>query len=715
MWKSLVNNAKLTKNRCWVAVIPVIWLIVVHLYTLVEVPASRMLRGVVLLEDDRQVFLVAPNGRSILLTSRKCDYSTGFFVDGSGLIETRWNHPEQLVNHLSEDSLLAVLGERLDSTRRRLAELELLHDEMVYYRQTHDTIESGYEQVMMLDGQIIQEADSLSILTDVLAQVLDAGDAEFNVEQHLSAYYRPTLADTLLRLEAEDVDATHCRLKSGDTPQGAYVFNTTSFRWWNEQRMVLGYSREPVNTSDSLAFIPHLILLDGLPDTIALPNVLSGAPVVDARAHLHAVCTAEGLSSAGGFSINPLAWWRSVRQMLEGFFASEDEYGPTPSPLNFEVTTIEVVRSTSLYADTINAVFTGVVGSGKSQYGRLDYADGSHYLGYLQDGRRNGHGTYTDSHHRQFIGEWDNDTLPRGERLQKNLRFIGTFDPLLRPAGVGVLSGREFYAGEWVEGKRHGAGIGLIPGKIIGYGIWKNDAFFGEPIHFDSNRVYGVDISRYQHEQGRSIYPINWGKMYVDGIGARYKQSVSPDVEFPIRFCYMKATEGVRTESKYSTSDAIDARQAGVRVGHYHFFSPLGGKEQALWFLQIADLQQGDLPPMLDVELNKRQIISMGGIGRLFAEMEEWIRLVKERTHTQPVLYVNQSFADEYMHLAPEEVSKCPLWVARYSACRPTVRQDIWQFTDIGSIAGIRGRVDLNVFNGSLQSFEQFVADFGIK
>ena len=713
MRKSFVKRFRMPHNKWLIAVFVFVWLAIVHAYTLFNVSTARMLRGVVLLEDDRQVLLTLPDGRSCPVTARKHSFSTGFFVNGSGLVQTRWHHPELLLNHLSQDSLRTVLSARLDSAQNRYLELKLLLDEMDYYKRTHTVYDEGYNQILQLNESLAHESDSVSSLVDILTLALAGDDIDVSVDQQLKAYYRPTASDSLLVLDAQEVDEQHCRLLSGETPDGAYIFNTTSLRWWGGRRMAFGYLREPLNSSDSSAFIPSLIVLDSVSSDVPLPVTLSGAPVVDQRAHLRAVCLPAGWQEAGGFSINPAAWWRSIRQSVSAIFS--DVPGENPSELLYESCRLVVHRETSLGQGREEALFTGVVGEGDVQYGRLDYSDGSHYEGFLHEGLRSGRGVYVDVQDQCFEGEWECDTLPAGIRMSPNARYVGDFDALLRPSGEGVLTGSSYYEGEWSEGKRHGFGIALVPGKITSIGVWRNDAFRGERIVFNSDRVYGIDIARYQHELGSRTFPILWKSLRLVNLGVKYKKNIDGSTSFPISFCYIKASQGVKTTNQYNDDDATNARKYGIKVGQYHFFSPMSGKSQAEWFLQNASLRKGDLPPMLDVELQTKQIEAMGGSDAMLREMVEWVRIVKARCHTNPVLYLNQSFVDKYMVDAPQELIECPVWVARYSEFRPYVRLAFWQLSDDGRVLGIRNKVDIDIFNGSVEQFESFVREHSIK
>ena len=158
-----------------------------------------------------------------------------------------------------------------------------------------------------------------------------------------------------------------------------------------------------------------------------------------------------------------------------------------------------------------------------------------------------------------------------------------------------------------------------------------------------------------------------------------------------------------------------DARRRGFPVGAYHFFSTRPAAEQAAFFLKRARLRKGDLPPMLDMELTDRKVASMGGREVLFREMLVWLRTVGERTGTTPVLYVNQNFVNRHLPFAPEELKAYPVWVARYGEYKPYVHLLYWQLSPYGTVEGIRGRVDINVFNGSEEMFREYVRTHGVQ
>ena len=180
-------------------------------------------------------------------------------------------------------------------------------------------------------------------------------------------------------------------------------------------------------------------------------------------------------------------------------------------------------------------------------------------------------------------------------------------------------------------------------------------------------------------------------------------------VDYPVSFVYVKCTEGQTVTNPYYAQDVREARRHGYPVGAYHFFSTRPAARQAAFFLKKARLRRGDLPPMLDMELDDRKIAAMGGRDALFREMLAWLEAVERHCGTTPIIYVNQNFVNRHMPFAPERLKDYPVWVARYGEYKPYVHLLYWQLSPDGTVEGIRSRVDINVFNGSEESFKDYL------
>ena len=118
---------------------------------------------------------------------------------------------------------------------------------------------------------------------------------------------------------------------------------------------------------------------------------------------------------------------------------------------------------------------------------------------------------------------------------------------------------------------------------------------------------------------------------------------------------------------------------------------------------------------MLDVEPTHQQIKAMGGPNALFRAVRTWLRMVGEHTGTKPVLYISQSFVPRYLSLAPDLKRDYNIWIARYGEYKPDVHLVYWQLCPDGRVSGIHLEVDINVFNGYRNEYNEFLSRECIK
>lgn len=291
--------------------------------------------------------------------------------------------------------------------------------------------------------------------------------------------------------------------------------------------------------------------------------------------------------------------------------------------------------------------------------------------------------------------------------------YYGELDSLYVPTGHGILKKPDgsYYEGEWADGKQHGFGFRLRPFKDIQVGTWIEGKYKGERLRFTPERIYGIDISRYQHEIGKRRYNIFWKVLRITDLGKHNQQNVTGEADYPVSFVYIKATQGTTVTNKYFAADYKAARAYGFHVGAYHFYSTTtDAREQAAYFLKTAHFNRGDFPPVFDVEPSDAQIEAMGGAMKLLSEMRVWLRIVEQQVGIKPIIYVNQSFVNKYLQDAPDLKRGYLIWIARYSEYKPDVRLCWWQLSATGKVRGIEGDVDINVFNGYHDQWEEFLA-----
>jgi lysozyme len=185
-----------------------------------------------------------------------------------------------------------------------------------------------------------------------------------------------------------------------------------------------------------------------------------------------------------------------------------------------------------------------------------------------------------------------------------------------------------------------------------------------------AENLKGLDVSHYQ---GR----INWKKV----------------AENNISFAYVKASEGSSIKDKKYTRNIKAARQSGIRVGPYHYFSLcVGGKEQAENFIMAAQKFPNMLPPVVDIEY-AGNCPQRPSVTELEKEALLFSAEVKNAFNQEPIIYTKIDFYSHYLQSA--KFSNYRYWVpvdAQINA-KVVIRQ-----TDTnGSVPGIKTSVDLDV------------------
>ncbi len=170
-------------------------------------------------------------------------------------------------------------------------------------------------------------------------------------------------------------------------------------------------------------------------------------------------------------------------------------------------------------------------------------------------------------------------------------------------------------------------------------------------------------------------------------------------------FAFIKATEGITRQDKHFSKNWKGSRSAGIIRGAYHFYYPSrDAHKQADNFIKQVKLEPGDLPPVVDIEhsngKSKKQICE---------GLKNFLDILEKQYGTTPILYTNISFY--YTYLA-DDFRKYTVWISGYHGEdrfkeKFTEAWHFWQYSEDGSIDGIRGDVDCNVFKGSEEDLKK--------
>ena len=185
--------------------------------------------------------------------------------------------------------------------------------------------------------------------------------------------------------------------------------------------------------------------------------------------------------------------------------------------------------------------------------------------------------------------------------------------------------------------------------------------------------VRGLDVSHHQGE-------VDWGRVAAD------------DVSFVI----LKATEGGDHVDRRFAANLKEARDAGLVVGAYHFFTFCrSGADQAKNFIATVPRDGPLLPPVVDIEFGGN-CPSRPSVAELRAELDDFLVPVEQAFGKPAIVYLIGEASDQYADAVPKRMR----WL-RSLVSHPGHEDWVyWQYHNRGRVDGIEGDVDLNVLQG---------------
>lgn len=220
--------------------------------------------------------------------------------------------------------------------------------------------------------------------------------------------------------------------------------------------------------------------------------------------------------------------------------------------------------------------------------------------------------------------------------------------------------------------------LSIVALILFGYFLWRQSNFeLSYDFEVKIPKGYsslGIDVS---HHQGK----IEWEVLFD-----------STETKSSIDFVYVKATEGEDHLDRQWSYNRNKLNDLNIKYGAYHFFqSKKLPAPQATHFLNHWYPKHGDLPPVLDVEIEGFDDKD------LRHKVERWLNIVEERTGMRPIIYTSLNF---YLNKFKGYFPKHKFWIASYSR-DPLIKKDTsivhWQFSESAQLPFHDTRVDLNV------------------
>ena len=219
-----------------------------------------------------------------------------------------------------------------------------------------------------------------------------------------------------------------------------------------------------------------------------------------------------------------------------------------------------------------------------------------------------------------------------------------------------------------------------------------------------SYSVKGVDVASWQQDPNCQT-PLNWSQVR----GAGYS------------FALVKATEGTTYTNPCFNAQYNGAKGAGMYTAAYAFARPDSNTpvQQADYLMQNAQFVNDGktLPLMLDLEgPGSGDACWAHSTAYLAAWVRAFVNEVRAKSGKPMIIYTsagwwNQclsgytgSFTDQWLDVASWTTAANPTLPAGWSVWT------FWQYTSTGTVAGIKGAVDLDVYKGSISQLAQLAA-----
>ena len=220
-----------------------------------------------------------------------------------------------------------------------------------------------------------------------------------------------------------------------------------------------------------------------------------------------------------------------------------------------------------------------------------------------------------------------------------------------------------------------------LPTSPFGYNDFQYDGDYLTCLTQES--VLGIDVSIFQGI-------IDWRSVKEAG------------VDFAI---IRVGGRGYGTEGKLYADDNAQmnyegARAAGIRVGAYFFSQAITeaeAREEAAYILEQTAHWEMDMPIVYDWEYISEEARTANLDPRTLTECTRAFCEAVEQAGREAMIYFNPEQSHKQFYI--EELGDYRFWLAMYAdRMLYPHRVDMWQYTNEGSVPGIEGNVDINLY-----------------
>lgn len=233
------------------------------------------------------------------------------------------------------------------------------------------------------------------------------------------------------------------------------------------------------------------------------------------------------------------------------------------------------------------------------------------------------------------------------------------------------------------------SGFDVKPGKVVPVKP------IAEQVRASGNtRIFGIDASHFQKS-------IDWADLHQGNL----------------RFAILRATYG-RTPDRlieaYWNDYSAFEKKDDIALGFYHFFRfGQAPEEQAESFLAAIGEKKTALamPPAVGLARNTYDTaITDENQKDYFTQVAKFLSIVEEETGREAMLFINREIIEELD--MPADLAAKPLWIKDFENSVPALpegaeRYRLW-LLGTAKLPGVESVVDLNIYNGSAESFAAF-------